>query len=91
MLREHLKRERLRIKQAGTLRHYQQCSGVPLHYSIAIISIGCVLIGGARMAGIAVIVYMLTGVAMAVHGTVMGKRRRRLQKTLAATAELESA
>jgi hypothetical protein len=43
------------------------------------------------MAGIAGIVYMLTGVVMAVHGTIMGRRRRKLEKSLAATPELESA
>jgi hypothetical protein len=38
------------------------------------------LIGGAKLSGAAGMVYMLTRVLMGVHGTINGKRRRRLEQ-----------
>jgi len=50
-----------------------------LNCGVALFSIGLVLVGGPRFAGLAGISYMLTGVVMAVNGTVMGARRRKLE------------
>ncbi|MDX6611458.1 MAG: hypothetical protein QOD75_644 [Blastocatellia bacterium] len=50
-----------------------------LHCIVALISIAMVVIGGAKFSGAAGMVYMLTGVIMGVHGTISGKRRRRLE------------
>jgi hypothetical protein len=53
-----------------------------LNCAIASLSISIILIGGANYSGIAGMIYMLTGVAMGVHGTVSGKRRRLLEQKL---------
>jgi len=47
---------------------------------IALISMSFVIFGGARMAALAGLTYFLTGVALGTHGTIMGNRRRRLEK-----------
>ena len=54
-----------------------------LNCGIAVLSIGIVLFAGPKYAGVAGISYMLTGVAMGANGTIMGKRRRRLEKQFA--------
>ena len=51
-----------------------------LNCGIALISMGLVFFGGAKYAGLAGITYMLTGVAMGANGTIMGSRRRRMEK-----------
>jgi uncharacterized membrane protein len=51
-----------------------------LNSGIALMSICLLLIGGSAFAGIAGMIYMLTGVFMGAHGTIMGKRRRKLEK-----------
>ncbi len=51
-----------------------------LNCGIAILSIGIILIGGANYSGVAGLIYMLTGVVMGIHGTIDGRRRRRLAK-----------
>jgi hypothetical protein len=51
-----------------------------LNCAIALISMGLVFFGGAKYAGLAGITYMLTGVAMGANGTIMGSRRRRMEK-----------
>lgn len=43
---------------------------------------GVILIGGPAHSAMAGIVYMLTGVAMGVNGTLMGKKRRILEKAI---------
>ena len=89
-LRAYKKREELELNRLELFDTLSSVQEYMLHCSIAIISIASVLIGGPQMASVSGIIYMLTGVVMAVHGTVMGKRRRRLEKQLVATAELES-
>lgn len=89
-LRAYKKRAELELNQLELFDTRSSVLEYVLHCSIAIISITCVLIGGPRLAGTAGLVYMLTGVVMAIHGTIMGKRRRRLEKSLATTPELES-
>jgi hypothetical protein len=51
-----------------------------LNCGIALLSICIVLIGGARYAGFAGMIYMGTGIVMGVHGYVMGSRRQKLVK-----------
>jgi uncharacterized membrane protein len=51
-----------------------------LNCAVAVFSIAVVLVGGARYAGMAGMSYLLTGVAMSANGTIMGKRRRELEK-----------
>jgi hypothetical protein len=59
-----------------------------LHCSIAVLSMLIIFLGGAEYSGIAGMTYMLTGVAMGVHGTIAGKRRRRLEKANIASTEV---
>jgi uncharacterized membrane protein len=59
-----------------------------LHCCIAVISLLLIVVGGARFAGWAGLTYMLTGAVMGIHGTMMGKRRRRLQQN--SLTELET-
>jgi uncharacterized membrane protein len=51
-----------------------------LNCGIAVISMAIVFIGGYRYAGLGGLAYMLIGVALGTHGTIMGSRRRRLEK-----------
>jgi uncharacterized membrane protein len=51
-----------------------------LNCCIALISIALVILGGPRYAGLAGWTYMLTGVALGTNGTIMGRRRRRMEK-----------
>lgn len=58
-----------------------------LNCGVAILSILIVLLGGARYAGLSGFAYMLTGVALSVNGTIMGRRRRRLEKEFLKASE----
>ena len=76
------KREMLelnRVERFDTLSSIQE-SGI--NCAIALTSISMVLIGGARYAGWAGMIYMLTGLVMAAHGYVMGSRRQKLVKQM---------
>ncbi|HEY9502839.1 MAG TPA: TMEM175 family protein [Pyrinomonadaceae bacterium] len=53
-----------------------------LNCGIALLSMAVILIGGPSRSAMAGIVYMLTGVAMGLNGTLMGKKRRILEKTV---------
>lgn len=79
-LHAYRKREMLeltRLERFDTLSSVQESS---LNCGIALLSILIVLIGGARYAGWAGIIYMGTGIVMGVHGYVMGSRRQKLVK-----------
>lgn len=60
-----------------TRNSIQECA---LNCGVALFSMGLLLVGGPRFAGLSGISYMLTGVVMGVNGTVMGARRRKLEK-----------
>ena len=51
-----------------------------LNCTIALISMFLILFGGSSYAPLAGLTYMLTGVALGVHGVIMGKRRGRLEQ-----------
>jgi hypothetical protein len=81
-LHAYRKREMLEL---NTVERFDTISSIQesgLNCAIALLSIGIVLIGGARYSSFAGIIYMLTGVVMAVHGYVMGSRRGKLVKQL---------
>lgn len=90
-LRAYRKREELGLNRLELFDTVSSVRENVFHCGIAIISIATVLFGGSRLAGVSGMVYMLTGVVMAVHSTVSGKRRRKMEKSLATAAELESA
>ena len=84
------KRDELELNKLevfDTRNSIQECA---LNCGVALFSIGLVLVGGPRFAGLAGISYMLTGVVLAVNGTVMGTRRRRLEKHFQSGGEIES-
>ena len=90
-LHAYKKRNELEL---STLEIFDTISSVKenlLHCGIAIISIALVLIGGPQMAGLAGTIYMFTGIVMTVHGWGTRRRRKSLEKQIAATPELESA
>jgi uncharacterized membrane protein len=57
-----------------------------LNAAIAVISLAFAIIGGGRFASISGMTYMLTPIVMALHGTLNGRRRRKLEKLVTAAA-----
>lgn len=53
-----------------------------LNVGIAAVSLAFAVFGGGRFAGLSGMTYMLTPVVMTVHGTINGRRRRKLQARL---------
>jgi transmembrane protein TMEM174 (potassium channel) len=51
-----------------------------LNVAIGATSMVIAIVGGGRMAGIAGMTYMLTPVIMTVHGTINGRRRKKLER-----------
>ena len=51
-----------------------------LNVGIGIFSIALALLGGGRFAGLAGMTYMLCPIVLTIHGTLMGKRRRKLEE-----------
>jgi hypothetical protein len=81
-LHAYRKREALQltdIERFDTISSIQE-SG--LNCGIALVSICIVVFAGARFSGLAGVTYMLTGVVMAVHGFIMGARRKKLEEQL---------
>lgn len=80
----HIHAYRLREQlELNTLERFDTISSIQesgLNCGIALVSISMVWFGGYRYSGFAGMTYMLTGVVMAVHGFIMGSRRRRLEK-----------
>ena len=55
-----------------------------LNVGIALVSMALAVFGGGRFAGISGMTYMLTPVVMMLHGTLNGRRRRKLERPAAA-------
>ncbi|HEX4900624.1 MAG TPA: TMEM175 family protein [Pyrinomonadaceae bacterium] len=90
-LRAYKKRQELELSRLEIFDTISSVKEYSLHCSIAIISISLVLIGGPQMAGLAGMIYMLTGVVMTLHGWRSRRRRKRLATRLADETVLESA
>lgn len=73
------KREALDLNELERFDTRDSISESALNCGIAVFSLMIIVIGGAARAGLAGMAYMLTPVVMMVHGTVMGKRRKRLE------------
>ena len=54
-----------------------------LNCLVALVSLALVFFGGVRYATLAGLTYMLTGVVLATHGVIMGKRRGKLETRIA--------
>ena len=50
-----------------------------LNVGIAVVSLAFAVFGGGRFAGVSGMTYMLTPIVMTVHGTINGRRRRKLE------------
>jgi uncharacterized membrane protein len=88
LLHVHAYRKR-EMLELNTVERFDTRSSIQesgLNCAIALVSIGIVLIGGARYSGFAGMIYMLTGIVMGVHGYVMGSRRANLIKESESTA-----
>lgn len=57
-----------------------------LNVSIGLVSLAVAILGGARFAGMAGMIYMITPVVMTVHGMWNGRRRRKLERLVMAEA-----
>jgi uncharacterized membrane protein len=81
-LHAYRKREQLdltEIERFDTISSIQESA---LNCGIALVSISIVMLAGARYSGLAGMCYMMTGLVMAIHGFVMGARRKKLEKRL---------
>lgn len=58
-----------------------------LNVGIAVVSVLLAVVGGGRFAGLSGMTYMLTPVVMTAHGTINGRRRKKLEQRAKAAAE----
>jgi hypothetical protein len=77
------RREQLQLNRLEVFDTISSIQESGLNCGIALISIALVWFGGARLAGVSGMAYMLTGIVMALHGFFMGGRRRRMEKEFA--------
>ncbi|HEV7859856.1 MAG TPA: TMEM175 family protein [Pyrinomonadaceae bacterium] len=66
-----------------TRNDIQECV---LNVCVGLLSVGVVIIGGPRFAGVAGVLYMFIGVVMTINGTLMGRSRRKLEERFTASA-----
>lgn len=81
-LHAYRKREQLeltKMERFDTLSSIQESA---LNCGIALVSISIIFFAGSRYSGLAGVCYMMTGLVMAVHGFIMGARRKKLEKRL---------
>lgn len=86
-LHAYRKRAELELNELevfDTLENLQQNA---LNVLVGLISISIAIIGGPRWAPISGLTYMLLGVFMTAHGTVMGRRRKKIEARFAASPE----
>lgn len=81
------KREELVLNELEVFDTRNSLQEMALNCGIALLSLAIVLLGGSKYAGLAGLVYMLTGVAMGTNGTIMGRRRRRMARQFATVEE----
>jgi uncharacterized membrane protein len=89
LLHFHAYRRREQL-ELNTLEQFDTISSIQesaLNCAIALVSISLVWFGGYRYSGLAGMTYMLTGLVMAVHGFVMGSRRRLIERQFTSDSE----
>ena len=82
LLHLHAYRRRGQL-ELNTLERFDTISSIQesgLNCTISLVSISLVWFGGYHYSGLAGLTYMLTGLLMAVHGFIMGSRRKRIEK-----------
>ncbi|HEY6120321.1 MAG TPA: TMEM175 family protein, partial [Pyrinomonadaceae bacterium] len=80
------KRRELNLDQLEVFDTRSSINESALNCGIALVSICLALLGG-RFSGFAGPVYMLTAIVMGVNGTITGKRRRRLERSVTSTPQ----
>jgi len=85
----HAYRQRgaLRLDPFETLSARASIQESVIHTAIALASVGTAFVGRERFASLAGCLYFALGPALTVHGTLMGRQRRRLEERLQRTAE----
>lgn len=73
-------RERLDLNELEVFDTRADIRECALMVSIAVISIGFAVLGRGRYAGLSGITYMFTPVVMTLHGTLNGRRRRKIEE-----------
>jgi len=74
------KREALELTEIERFDTISSIQESALNCGIALVSISIVWFAGSRYSGLAGVTYMMTGIVMAVHGFVMGARRKKLEQ-----------
>jgi hypothetical protein len=75
------KREVLELNELERFDTRESIQESALNCGIALLSLSIVAIGGSGRAGLAGLAYMLTPLVMTLNGTIMGKRRRKLEES----------
>ncbi|MEP6921568.1 MAG: TMEM175 family protein [bacterium] len=86
-LHAYRKRHELRLDELEVFDTRNSIQEMLLNCGVALISIAVIMIGGAKFSWLAGMVYLLTGVAMGTNGTIMGTRRRRMEKGYVSSEE----
>jgi uncharacterized membrane protein len=81
------KRKELELNELEVFDTRNSLQEMALNCSIALLSLAIVVLGGPNYSGLAGLVYMLTGVVMGMNGTIMGRRRRRMERQFVAVEE----
>ena len=81
------KRKELELNEFEVFDTRNSLQEMALHCGIALLSLTTVVVGGSEYASLSGTIYMLTGVAMGMNGTIMGRRRRRMARLLTALEE----
>jgi uncharacterized membrane protein len=76
------KREQLELNRLEVFDTRNSIQESALNCLVALLSISLVLLGGIKYASLAGLTYMLTGVVLGMHGTLMGMRRGKMVKQL---------
>jgi len=89
-LHAYSKRATLDLNSIEIFDTRQSIQEMTINCLVALFSMSLILIGGSRLAGLAGMTYMLTGIALAIHGTIMGRRRRRVETEFSVVSEAAS-
>lgn len=89
-LHAYRKRDELELNKLEVFDTSTSIQESTLNCMIAIVSILFVLFGGTRFSPLSGFTYMLTGVALTIHGTVRGRRRGRMVKELVPANETQA-
>ena len=76
-----------KLESFDTLEDVQECA---LNVAIGLLSIALAAFGGGNFGAFAGFTYMLCPIVLSIHGTLMGKRRRRIENEFNPTRSISS-